>query len=174
VTTFRVPLAGLLLLTAAVLQVSVLAPLRLPGATPDPTLLVVVALALRWGPLPGAVTGFAGGLALDLLPPADGSAGRWSAVVLVIGYAVGRLFETVRDAPVTALVAVSGAAVASVAGSAALGALVGDPAVSWPRVPALCASAVLYDVVLTPLLVPAVTYLARRAETEPAERRARR
>ncbi|RKS73838.1 rod shape-determining protein MreD [Motilibacter peucedani] len=173
-TTLRVPLAALLLLSAAVLQVSVLAPLRLPGATPDPTLLVVVGLALRWGPLPGAVAGFAGGLVLDLLPPAGGSAGRWAAVLVVVGYAVGRVFETVRDSPVAALVAVSCAAAGSVAGSAALGALVGDPAVYWPSVPRLCASAVIYDVLLTPLLVPAVTYLARRADAEPAERRARR
>ena len=160
----RIGLTLLLVLTATVLQGSLLAPLGLPGATPDPVLLVVVALALRWGALPGAVVGFLGGLSLDLLPPADGMAGRWAAVLTLVGFVVGRLFEDAEDSPLVALVAVTGAAVASVVGSAALGSLVGHPAVRWGDVASLCSSAVIYDVVLTPLVVPAASYLARRTD----------
>ena len=62
----------------------------------------------------------------------------------------------------------------AVVGSALLGSLVGDPAVHWSGVPRLCATALLYDCLLTPILVPAVTFLARRADTDTVERRARR
>lgn len=165
-TAVRSALTLLLLLTSAIVASTVLAPLGLPGATPDPVLLVVVALALRWGPTGGAVVGFAGGLIVDLVPPAAGSAGRWAGVFVVIGYLVGRVFEDAEESPLTALVAVTAAAVASVLGSAGLGFLFGDPAVVWGRVPDLCVSAVLYDVVLTPVIVPVAIFLARRTQAE--------
>nr|WP_231126646.1 rod shape-determining protein MreD [Motilibacter aurantiacus] len=167
----RVGLAALLLLCASVLELAALAPLGLPGSTPDVVLLVVVALALRWGPLDGAVVGFAAGLLLDLAPPSDGGAGRWAAVFLLLGYAVGRLFEDADDTPVVALFAVTLASAASVLGYAALAALVGDEGVDWPRVPGLMTSSVIYDVVLTAVVVPVVGGLARRIDPEPDFRR---
>ncbi|GAB3903621.1 hypothetical protein GCM10027612_70340 [Microbispora bryophytorum subsp. camponoti] len=61
-------LAALLLFVALVLQVSVVNRLLFSWA-PDLVLLTVAALATRRGPVPGAVIGFCGGLAYDLLPP---------------------------------------------------------------------------------------------------------
>nr|WP_231134152.1 rod shape-determining protein MreD [Motilibacter deserti] len=167
----RVGLAALLVLCGAVLELAVLAPLGLPGATPDVVLLVVVALALRWGPLDGAVVGFAAGLVVDLTPPSDGGAGRWAAVFLLVGFAVGRVFEDADDTPVVALFAVTLASAASVLGYAALASLVGDDGVEWARVPSLVTSSVIYDVVLTAVVVPVVGGLARRIDPEPDFRR---
>ncbi|RZS89787.1 rod shape-determining protein MreD [Motilibacter rhizosphaerae] len=165
-STLRAALLALLVLTAVLVQSVVLAPLHLPGATPDVVLLVVVGTAQAWGRLPGAVAGFAAGLAVDLLPPSDGAAGRWAAVLTVLGYAVGRTFEHVAAAPLRTLLAVVVAAPASVAGSALLGTLIGDPGVAWSRVPQVALAALAYDLVLTPLVVPAVQRLARTADPE--------
>ena len=67
-----------LLISCAVVAVALLAQLTfinrlaLPGGTgPDLVLLAVVALALTGGPLPGMLTGFLAGLALDVAPPAS-------------------------------------------------------------------------------------------------------
>ena len=43
------------------------------GVAPDLVLLVVVALALSSGPMPGLITGFCAGLALDIAPPVPSS-----------------------------------------------------------------------------------------------------
>jgi rod shape-determining protein MreD len=77
----RVLFAVVLLVVALAVQVSVLARLPLPGATPDLVLLAVVALALAHGPGFGLVAGFAAGLGSDLVPPADHAVGRWALVL---------------------------------------------------------------------------------------------
>ena len=162
-TAPRAALVLLLALTAAVAQTAVLAPLGLPGATPDPLLLVVVGLAQAWGPLEGAVCGFAVGLVADLVPPAVGPVGRWAAVFTLVGLLVGRAFEDVEPAPLRTLAAVALAAPGTVVGSALLAALVGDPGLLWSSVPRLALTALGYDVLLAMLVVPLVLRLARAA-----------
>ena len=54
-------------------------------------LFAVVALALTGGPLPGLLTGFLAGLALDVAPPASHAIGQYALVFCVVGYACGRL-----------------------------------------------------------------------------------
>lgn len=87
----RAVLAGLLVLLAVVLQTSVL-PLLAGGAPlPHLCLLVVVAVGLSAGETPGAVAGFAAGLTLDLVPPADDLAGRWALALALAGFLAGHL-----------------------------------------------------------------------------------
>ena len=87
----RVLTYGALVASALVLQLTVLDLLPLPGGiAPDLVLLVVVALALTSGPLPGLVTGFAAGLALDLAPPASHAIGAYALVFCLVGYVCGR------------------------------------------------------------------------------------
>lgn len=83
------------LLVAQVVQVAVLGPIGWQGVAPNLVLLVVVAAGLRRGASFGLVLGFAGGLLLDLAPPAADVAGRWALALLVVGYVAGRL----RPAP---------------------------------------------------------------------------
>lgn len=74
----RMLLSVALVVVALVIQVSVLARLQLPGATPDLLLLVVLGLAFVYGPVSGALIGFGAGLLADLAPPADHAAGRYA------------------------------------------------------------------------------------------------
>ena len=96
----RAVVAGLLVLLAVVLQTSVL-PLLVGGAPlPHLCLLVIVAVGLSAGETPGAVAGFAAGLTLDLVPPADHLAGRWALALALAGFLAGHLAtRTPRRSP---------------------------------------------------------------------------
>lgn len=164
----RVLLAALLVVAALAVQVTMLARLALPGATPDLLLLVVVALALAHGPRFGLTVGFGAGLAADLAPPADHEVGRWALVLTLIGYLAGMARDESRRSAFVPLLVVAAAAAASVLLYGGLGALMDDPNISWPAVRDLLPTAVLYDVVLSAFAVPAVLALASRAEPDAA------
>lgn len=162
----RVVVSVALVALAVVVQASVLARLPLPGATPDLVLLVVVGLALAYGPAPGLAVGFGAGLAADLAPPAAHEAGRWALVLMLIGYAAGLAQAETRRSALVPLGVVAVAAAASVLLYAGLGALIDDPSVTWGAVSRLLPSAVVYDVVLSAFALPAVLAVATRAEPE--------
>lgn len=164
----RIVLSAVLLVVALVIQVSVLGRLQLPGATPDLLLLVVVGLALVFGPSGGCVVGFCGGLLADLAPPSDHAIGRYALVLCVLGYAAGLLKPegSRHRGAFSALVLVAGAAVVSTLLYAMVGALVGDTAARHVGLTGLVFSALLYDVLLAPFVVPAVVLLARRFDGE--------
>lgn len=148
-----------LVVAAAVAQVSILTRLPLPGATADLVLLVLMGVALARGPQTGALAGFGAGLVLDLMPPADHAVGRYAFVLCLAGYLLGqlgpRVFGTVLG--LMALAAITAAGVFF--GFAAIGALTGDPRVSWAAVLDLLPSVVLYTTVLAPLIVrPVLAY----------------
>ena len=167
-TGLRVGLLAVLGLTAYVVQTSVLAPLGLPGATPDPLLLVVVGLAQAWGAVDGAVAGFAAGVLADLLPPADGPLGRDALVLTLVGFLIGRAFQRAEPAPLPTLAAVAVAAPAAVVASSVLAALIGQAGLPWSGVPLFALTGLAYELVLAPLVVPVVVRLARSTAT-PAE-----
>ncbi|QMU68136.1 rod shape-determining protein MreD [Streptacidiphilus sp. P02-A3a] len=157
-----------LIVAALVLQVSVLARLGLPGAAPDLLLLVVIGLALVYGPAGGCLAGFFAGLLADLAPPSDHAVGRYALVLCLLGYAAGLLRSSsghIRSV-VTPLLVVAAAAFGTTLAYAAVGALVGDTAARHVGLPGLLVTAVLYDVLLAPFVVPAVTALARRSVRE--------
>ena len=138
--------------------------MRLPGATPDLVLLVVVALALADGPGFGCAVGFAGGLLLDLVPPADGTVGRWALVLTLVGWLAGmyRLTRRARCASVPLRRRWRGIAPPRCSATPGW-------ACCWTirrsRRPAIVAAipyAMLYDVVLAAFVVPAVGALVRR------------
>jgi rod shape-determining protein MreD len=85
---------GALVLAAVVLQLSGVAGGRFLGATIDLIPLVVAGVAIYAGSVPGAATGFATGLLLDMA--AGQTVGAASLVLTAVGYAVGR-FREVRD-----------------------------------------------------------------------------
>jgi rod shape-determining protein MreD len=168
VPSARAALAVALVTVALALQVTLLSRLPLPGATPDLLLLVVVGLALAYGPEFGLVCGFAAGLAADLVPPADHEVGRWALVLTLVGFLAGLGRDGSRRSAVVPLVVVAVAGGGAVLLYAGLGALMEDPNITWTAVRALLPTAILYDVVLSAFVVPAVLLLARRAETQHA------
>lgn len=167
----RVVVAAALIALALAVQVSVLSRLPLPGATPDLVLLVVVALALAHGPAAGMGVGFAAGLAVDLVPPADHEIGRWAFVLTLVGYLAGLAQLQTRRSAFVPLAVVAMAAAGSVLLYAGLGALMDDASVTWSAVSALLPSAVAYDVLLSAFALPAVLALVARVEPDWADGR---
>ncbi len=149
----QVVLGAAALLTALVVQLTVLSRLGLPGATPDLVLVAVVGLALRGGPDAGLAAGAAAGLATDLVPPADAAIGRWMLVLGLVGYAAGRAGERGLRSPLASVALVAGSAGASVLLYAATGLLFDDLHAPVGVVIRLVASQVLYAVFLSPLVV---------------------
>ncbi|MFD7907318.1 rod shape-determining protein MreD [Kitasatospora sp. NPDC059722] len=165
----RIPVSAVLILFGLILQVSVFGRLQLPGATPDILLLVVVGLAMVYGPSGGCVVGFCAGLLADLAPPSDHAIGRYALVLCLMGYAAGLLRpEHGRQRSVSsALLVVAAAAVASTLLYAMVGALVGDTAARHVGLGGLVISALLYDLLLAPFVVPLVMLLGRRFGRDP-------
>jgi rod shape-determining protein MreD len=165
----RILLSSSLVVVALVLQVSVLARLHLPGAVPDLLLLTVLALAMVYGHVGGALVGFGAGLLADLAPPADHAAGRYALVLCVIGYLAGLIKpDNGRLKSATGpMVVVAAAAVGSTLLYAGVGALVGDTAARHVGLGSLLFTALLYDLLLAPFVVPGIMALARRADNDP-------
>lgn len=123
---------GALLLGAFVLQVGVLADLRLAGVHPEVLLLVAICAGLVGGPSRGAEVGFAAGVLADLIVP--GVLGVSALAFALVGFAVGAIEETVIRASRAISVAIS--IVASAIGVllyAAVGELLGQRSLSDPR-----------------------------------------
>lgn len=148
----RVLISAVLLLLAVLIEVTVLAPLDFPGATPALVLVIVVILAGQFGALSGALAGFAGGLLLDIAPPAAGTIGVTALLLTVVGYAAGRFAES-DDRSWWSLAIVSGlAAPIVVLAGAVIGGLLGDPRVRWDEVVPLMLTGAGYALALGLLL----------------------
>jgi rod shape-determining protein MreD len=156
-------LTGLLLL-AVVLQVAVFPMLSFEGVVPNLALLVVVAAALVRGPEFAAVIGFLGGLAIDLAPPADHVAGRWALALVVVGYLAGRVRQDAGGSAVAAVVTVAACSFVGTSVFALSGLLLHDPAVPVAEALRVIPVAVVYDVLVTPFVLPVVMRLFRRLE----------
>ena len=160
----RVLAAGGLVLVALVLQVALFPHLVWEGIVPNFCLLVVVAAALVRGPSFAATLGFFAGLMLDLAPPADHVAGRWALALVVVGFVAGLMRQDTRT-PATTVVAT--VAVSSFVGTsvyALTGLVLGDAVGSTGDVFRVILVALLWDVLLTPLVLPGVMRLLARLE----------
>jgi rod shape-determining protein MreD len=81
---FRVPLV---VLTALIVDLSVLTRIRVAGTMADLMLLLAVAAGITGGPVRGAVVGFVSGMAVDLFLQTP--FGLSALVFSLVGYAVG-------------------------------------------------------------------------------------
>jgi rod shape-determining protein MreD len=163
-TAVRVLALAGLSVVAVVLQVSLFGFLAVDGVVPNLALLLVVAAGLSRSAELAMLLGFAGGLVLDLAPPADHVAGRWALALVVVGYLAGRVG---RGGPVSTLAAVATVAGCSFVGTslfALSGMLLHDPDVPVTEALQVIPLAVLYDVVLAPFVLPPLMRLLRRIE----------
>jgi rod shape-determining protein MreD len=152
--------AGLVLL-AVVLQVVVFAAFSLGGVVPNVALLVVVAAALVRGPEFAAVLGLLAGLAVDLAPPADHVAGRWALALVVVGYLAGRVRHDAGTSAVAAVVTVAACSFVGTSLFALSGMVLQDPAMPAAEALRVIPVAVVYDVLVTPFVLPLVMRLFR-------------
>lgn len=152
---------------AVVLQVAMFPHLSYAGVVPNLALLVVVAAALVRGPEAAAVLGFLAGLALDLAPPADHVAGRWALALVVVGYLAGRVRHDARSSVLAAVVTVAASSFVGTSIFALSGMALSDPALPVAEALAVIPAAVVYDILLTPFVLPPMMRLVRRLEPEP-------
>lgn len=158
--------ATVLLIGAVVVQVSGLTRLGLPGPTPPLVAVVAAVLGAARGRTAGAVAGFAGGLLLDLAPPADHPVGSWALVLTPTGYLAGRLAaDRVRRASAQVLVVAALAALAT-AGYLLVTAALGAGWPPWPDPVTLVVAAGAYAALLAVALLPLIGWLVAR--TAPA------
>lgn len=169
-STVRAAVAMALVVVAMALQVSVFSEIAWNGIVPDLVLLVVVAGALVRGGRFGILLGFTAGVLLDLTPPADHTAGRWALALLIVGYVAGRLRpEGAADRNPPALTVVAVVAGCSFLGTSVFtltGLLTGDIAAGVGQVLPVIGISLVWDVLLTPLLVPGMLALFRRLEPD--------
>ena len=118
--------AALLVFFAALLQVSIVAPIEIAGGAPDVLLVTLVGVALLRGPIYGALCGFFGGLIVDTATL--GTLGLTSLVLTVAGYWIGRYGETTgRDRTHAPLLSVVVITLLYSVGVLALHFMIGDP-----------------------------------------------
>jgi rod shape-determining protein MreD len=163
----RVVAAIAALLTFIPLQRSVVDRLPLPGTGPDLLVLLVVAIALARGPGVGMVMGFCTGLAADLAPPADHTMGRLALSYCLAGYLAGLLADEAARSAFAPMAVMFVMAIFVVGTYAATGALLGDGRVTVSALERTLPTSVLYDVVLTPFIVPLVGAVVTRLEPDP-------
>jgi rod shape-determining protein MreD len=154
------------LFVAVVVQLTVVNRLPLPGGiAPDLVLLLVTAVAVSTNPMTGLLTGFAGGLALDIAPPATHYAGEYALVFCLAGYFAARI-AAASDAttgernPWVELGVMAGAMAAGEAGKAGLGLLLSDPDVTGPTIRHVLPGAIAWDLLLTPFALLLVSWVA--------------
>jgi rod shape-determining protein MreD len=160
----RMLVLAVLVTAAVVLQVVAFGYLSYDGVVPNLALLLVVAAALVRGPDFAAVLGFFGGLAIDLAPPADHVAGRWALALVVVGYLAGRVRHDAGTSAVAAVVTVAASSFVGTSVFALSGMVLRDPSVPVTEALAVIPVAVVYDVLLTPFVLPLAMRLFRRIE----------
>lgn len=167
-TAQRFLLGATSVVTALLLQVAIVGRLPLPGAAPDLVLVLVVAFALVEGPMSGMVTGFAAGLLADGLSAHQ--LGRLALAYALVGYVTGMLHDDTERSTLQPFGAVLLGALVALGAYSAEGILLADPRVTLHPVLRAGVSAVPYDVVLTPFVVPLVAALVRRLDVDPLHR----
>jgi rod shape-determining protein MreD len=156
------------------LQIALVAQIRILGASADLAPLIVASAGLLVGAVPGAVFGFAAGIFVDLAFAQ--TIGVSALLYLLIGYGAGRLRELrAPEAPVTPLAMGAAATAFAACGYAVIEFLLGDSA----PISLLLARDILVTVVLNSLIAVPVHALVRRwlvpaLPEDPRRRRRRR
>ncbi|HEV7209319.1 MAG TPA: rod shape-determining protein MreD [Mycobacteriales bacterium] len=161
----RRAVAALWLLTAVLLQLTLLSRLSLPLGPADLTLVSVLCLALLEGPAAGMGYGFGAGLVGDLL--STHTLGQLALVWTLAGYVAGVLAgaDGREDRNPLVPMAVVGAGGLLAAGSyAALGVLIGAPHAPTGQLLRVVLASGLYGVLLTPFVYPVLRGLLSRLD----------
>lgn len=147
---------------ALVLQVSLFPHLAWQGIVPNLCLLVVVAAALTVEAPFALLLGFAAGVMLDLAPPADHVAGRWALALTVVAFLAARLRQDVKPTALAVVATVAAASFVATSLFALTGVLLADPAMSVSGLLEVVLLAVVWDVLLTPFVLPPLMRLFSR------------
>lgn len=148
-------LVGLVAVVVALgLQTSLFPHLAWNGVVPNLVLLVVVAAALTRGPQFALVLGFTAGVLMDLVPPADHFAGRWALALVVVAWIASRVRHETRPSVPTVLATVVASSFVGTSVFALTGLLLRDPVIGVTEMLGVIAVALVWDLVLTPVVLP--------------------
>jgi rod shape-determining protein MreD len=164
VSALRALAALAAVVVALVVQVSVFPAFAWQGVTPNLCLLVVVAAALARGPQFAMLLGFAAGVLLDLAPPADHVAGRWALALVVVGLVAGRVRQDLRPTATAVVATVAASSFVGTSVYALSGLLLGDLHADVPGLLEVIGVSLVWDVLLTPLVLPLVLGMFDRLE----------
>jgi rod shape-determining protein MreD len=162
VTYLRWLVAFAAVVVALVLQVSLFPHLAWHGIVPNLCLLVVVAAALTVEAPFALVLGFAAGLTLDLAPPADHLAGRWALALTIAAFLAARVRQDVKPTALAVVGTVAAASFVATSLFALTGVLLSDPTMSIAGLLEVVLVAVVWDVLLTPFVLPPLMKLFSR------------
>ena len=149
---------------ALVVQVTLFPHLAWHGIVPNLCLLVVVAAALTVEAPFALLLGFAAGLTLDLAPPADHVAGRWALALTIAAFLAARVRQDVRPTALAVVGTVAAASFVATSLFALSGVLLSDPAMSISGLLEVVLVAVVWDVLLTPFVLPPLMTMFRKLE----------
>ena len=158
----RALVAFVVVCVAVVLQVSLFPHVAWEGVVPNLALLVVVGAALVRGPQFAAVLGFVAGVAIDLAPPADHVAGRWALAMTVVAFLAARVRQDVRPTALAVVGTVAAGSFVATSLFALIGLLLSDSATSVGGLLEVVLVAVVWDVLLTPFVLPPLMKLFAR------------
>jgi rod shape-determining protein MreD len=164
VSLLRGLVALLVISLAVVLQVSLFPHFAWDGIVPNLALLVVVGGALVRGSQFGAVLGFVAGVVVDLAPPADHVAGRWALALVLVGYLAGRVRQDLKPTATAVVLTVAASSFIGTSVFALSGLLLRDPVVPVAEMIEVILIAVVWDVLLTPFVLPPVMLLFRQLQ----------
>jgi rod shape-determining protein MreC/rod shape-determining protein MreD len=155
---------------AVTIQSTLLAEMTLLGVVPQLALVVVVGVALLEGPRAGVALGFAAGLLQDLLLPGS-IAGMTAFVYSLVAYGAGTLQSPPSDpAPGFVTAVVAAATLAAELGYALLAIVLGREWVSLGFTARVALLVVIYNSLLTPLVLPVVRHVAVRVRPRRLQR----
>jgi rod shape-determining protein MreD len=155
---------------AVTIQSTLLAEMTLLGVVPQLALVVVVGVALLEGPRAGVALGFAAGLLQDLLLPGS-IAGMTAFVYSLVAYGAGTLQSPLSDpAPGFVTAVVAAATLAAELGYALLAIVLGREWVSLGFTARVALLVVIYNSLLTPLVLPVVRHVAVRVRPRRLQR----
>ena len=162
----RAGVIAVMMIVALALQTALLPQLTILGVIPQLVLIVVVTLAYLDGEPTGVITGFAGGLLLDL-QPLQSIVGLTALLYTLIGYAVGRVGALApREGVWTPLFIVATATAVAEFGYAAMSVILGQQFVGFSLVASRAGLVVLYNTLLTPFAFPLIRRLDNRFRTD--------
>jgi rod shape-determining protein MreD len=163
---FRWPVALAAVVVALVVQVTLFPHVAWHGIVPNLCLLVVVAAALTVEAPFALVLGFAAGLTLDLAPPADHVAGRWALALTVAAFLAARVRQDQKPSALAVVATVAAASFVATSMFALSGVLLQDPAMSVVGLLEVVLVAVVWDVLLTPFVLPPLMKLFARLDPQ--------
>ena len=144
---------------ALVVQVSLFPHLAWHGIVPNLCLLVVVAAALTVEAPFALLLGFVAGVTLDLAPPADHLAGRWALALTIAAFLAARVRQDQKPSAMTVVGTVAAASFVASSLFALSGMVLDDGGLAVGQMVQVIVTGVLWDVLLAPVLVPALLWL---------------